>query len=74
MLIPNSLSPDSQTRSDARRGYYDGFINRPNLHVATGLVVIRALMDTTPPEVLARDLPAGQWITGVQVTKLIKHG
>ncbi|APA13089.1 hypothetical protein sscle_10g078590 [Sclerotinia sclerotiorum 1980 UF-70] len=67
MLIPNSLSPDNQTRSDARRGYYDGFINRPNLHVATGLVVIRVLMDSAPPEVLARDLPAGQWITGIQV-------
>ncbi|KAJ8060390.1 hypothetical protein OCU04_010719 [Sclerotinia nivalis] len=67
MLIPNSLSPDNQTRSDARRGYYDGFINRPNLHVATGLVVIRVLMGSTPPEVLARDLPAGQWITGIQI-------
>ncbi|QSZ30071.1 hypothetical protein DSL72_004591 [Monilinia vaccinii-corymbosi] len=67
MLIPNSLSPDSQTRSDARRGYYDGFIDRPNLHVATGQVVIRVLMDPTPQEVLARDLPAGQFITGVQI-------
>ncbi|TGO87750.1 hypothetical protein BPOR_0206g00080 [Botrytis porri] len=67
MLIPNNLSPDSQTRSDARRGYYDNFINRPNLHLATGLVVIRALMDSAPSEVLTRDLPAGQWVTGVQI-------
>ncbi|KAF7947702.1 hypothetical protein EAE96_008782 [Botrytis aclada] len=67
MLIPNNLSPDSQTRSDARRGYYDDFINRPNLHLATGLVVIRVLIDSTPSEVLARDLPAGQWITGIQI-------
>ncbi|TGO29386.1 hypothetical protein BPAE_0015g00300 [Botrytis paeoniae] len=67
MLIPNNLSPDSQTRSDARRGYYDGFINRPNLHLATGLVVIRVLMDSALSEVLARDLPAGQWITGIQI-------
>ncbi|TGO50535.1 hypothetical protein BCON_0181g00020 [Botryotinia convoluta] len=67
MLIPNNLSPDNQTRSDARRGYYDGFINRPNLHLATGLVVIRVLMDSALSEVLARDLPAGQWITGIQI-------
>ncbi|TGO77601.1 hypothetical protein BELL_0099g00030 [Botrytis elliptica] len=67
MLIPNNLSPDSQTRSDARRGYYNGFINRPNLHLATGVVVIRVLMDSAPLEVLARDLPAGQWITGIQI-------
>ncbi|KAI9649804.1 hypothetical protein NHQ30_002385 [Ciborinia camelliae] len=67
MLIPNSLSPASQTRSDARRGYYDSCKHRSNLHVATGLVVIRVLMDSTSPEVLARDLPAGQWITGVQI-------
>ncbi|TGO15329.1 hypothetical protein BTUL_0041g00130 [Botrytis tulipae] len=67
MLIPNNLSPDSQTRSDARRGYYNGFINRPNLHLATGLVVIRVLMGSTPSEVLARDLPAGQWISGIQI-------
>ncbi|THV50780.1 hypothetical protein BGAL_0136g00090 [Botrytis galanthina] len=67
MLIPNNLSPDSQTRSDARRGYYNGFINRPNLHLATGLVVIRVLMGSTPLEVLARDLPAGQWISGIQI-------
>ncbi|KAB8297844.1 hypothetical protein EYC80_001640 [Monilinia laxa] len=66
MLIPNSLSPDSQTRSDARRGYYDSFVNRSNLHIATGQVVIRVLVDSTQ-EVLARDLPAGQFITGVQI-------
>ena len=37
MLIPNNLDPDSQTRSDARTAYFDGFIdNRPNFHVATG--------------------------------------
>ncbi|RAL65637.1 hypothetical protein DID88_005309 [Monilinia fructigena] len=69
MLIPNSLSPDSQTRSDARSGYYDGFVNRSNLHVATGQVVIRVLVDS-PQEVLARDLPAGQFITGVQILEL----
>ncbi|KAF7886352.1 hypothetical protein EAF00_010455 [Botryotinia globosa] len=67
MLIPNNISPDSQTRSDARRGYYNGFINRRNLHLATGLVVIRVLMGSTPSEVLARDLPAGQWISGIQI-------
>ncbi|KAK6600270.1 gmc oxidoreductase [Botrytis cinerea] len=52
MLIPNNLSPDSQTRSDARRGYYDGFNNRPNLHIATGLVVIRVLMGSAPQKFL----------------------
>jgi hypothetical protein len=67
MLIPNNISPDNQTRSDARRGYLDGFIGRPNLHVATGFMVISVLIDSTPG-VLARDLPDGQFITGVQVS------
>ncbi|KAM3065794.1 hypothetical protein ACMFMF_010722 [Clarireedia jacksonii] len=66
MLIPNNISPDNQTRSDARRGYLDGFINRSNLHLVTGFMVIRVLMDSTP-EVLVRDLPDGQFITGVQI-------
>ncbi|PQE13667.1 GMC oxidoreductase protein [Rutstroemia sp. NJR-2017a BVV2] len=66
MLIPNNISPDNQTRSDARRGYLDGFIGRPNLHVVTGFMVIRVLIDSTP-EVLGRDLPDGQFITGVQI-------
>ena len=67
MLIPNNISPDNQTRSDARRGYLDGFIDRPNLDVVTGFMVIRVLIDSSP-QVLGRDLPDGQFITGVQVS------
>ncbi|PQE03811.1 GMC oxidoreductase protein [Rutstroemia sp. NJR-2017a BBW] len=66
MLIPNNISPDNQTRSDARRGYLDGFIDRPNLDVVTGFMVIRVLIDSSP-QVLGRDLPDGQFITGVQI-------
>jgi hypothetical protein len=41
MLIPTSLNPDSQTRSDARTAYLDGFIDdRPNFHVATGQLYV----------------------------------
>ncbi|XMA17919.1 hypothetical protein WAI453_010710 [Rhynchosporium graminicola] len=36
MLIPDSISPNNQTRSSARMGYYDGFSDsRSNLHIAS---------------------------------------
>lgn len=40
-LVPSSLSPDNQTRSDARTAYYEPAVSRPNLHVATGQRVKR---------------------------------
>lgn len=58
MLIPNSISPDNQTRSDARLGYFDGFIDsRPNFHVATGKHVYRLLVEhsnSTQGEILIK--------------------
>ncbi|CAG8979985.1 hypothetical protein HYALB_00005158 [Hymenoscyphus albidus] len=64
MLIPNSISPDNQTRSDARLGYFDGFIDsRPNFHVATGKHVYRLLMDKTNS---ATRSPDGLLIKGVE--------
>jgi choline dehydrogenase len=69
MLIPNSINPDNQTRSDARTAYYDGFINtRPNFHVATGQHATRVLINT-PLNVWQRGYPAGFWISGVEVCK-----
>ena len=68
MLIPNSINPDTQTRSYARNGYFDGFIDsRPNFHVATGQLVIRLLLDTPTPTVIQRDYPEGLWVNGVEV-------
>jgi choline dehydrogenase len=69
MLIPNSINPDNQTRSDARTAYYDGFIStRPNFHVATGQHVTRVVIDT-PLNVRQRDYPAGFWISRAEVCK-----
>jgi hypothetical protein len=71
MLVPNSLDPDSQTRSYARTGYFDNIVDtRPNFHVAPGQLVIRLLIDT-PPIVAARDYPAGLWVSGVQVSSTL---
>ncbi|KAK0119720.1 hypothetical protein ONS95_011156 [Cadophora gregata] len=68
MLIPDSISPDNQTRSSARLGYYDGFIDsRPNFHIASQQHVTRVLLDQdAPANVTSRDYPPGQWIGGVE--------
>jgi len=69
MLIPNSMSPDNQTRSDARLAYFNGFIDtRPNFHVITGLATVKVLVDENPT-LDRRDLPAGLWISGVEVSR-----
>ncbi|EPE24373.1 FAD/NAD(P)-binding protein [Glarea lozoyensis ATCC 20868] len=47
MLIPSSISPENQTRSDARLAYFDNIVNsRPNFHVATGKHVYRLILET----------------------------
>lgn len=44
-FIPTDLDPNNQTRSDARRTYFDPYVARPNLHVITGQHVTRVLID-----------------------------
>jgi choline dehydrogenase-like flavoprotein len=43
--IPTALDPKTQTRSDARRTYYDSVKNRPNLKLITGVEVNEVLFD-----------------------------
>ena len=43
-LVPADIDPNNQTRSDARRAYYDPFAARSNLHVITGQHVTRILI------------------------------
>ena len=40
-FIPTDLDPQNQTRSDARRAYFDPYASRPNFHVITGQLVTR---------------------------------
>ncbi|KAH8681511.1 GMC oxidoreductase [Xylariales sp. PMI_506] len=40
-VIPSSISPDNQSRSDARTAYLDSVISRPNLHLLTGHTAAR---------------------------------
>jgi choline dehydrogenase len=42
-FLPSTIHPTNQSRSDARRAYYDPYINRTNFHVATGQQVTRIL-------------------------------
>lgn len=35
-FVPTDLHPTNQTRSDARRSYYDPYASRENFHVITG--------------------------------------
>ena len=44
-FVPTDLDPNNQTRSDARRTYYDPYVGRSNLHVITGQHVTRVLVD-----------------------------
>ncbi|KAI9884234.1 MAG: hypothetical protein M1823_003983 [Watsoniomyces obsoletus] len=44
-LIPTALHPVNQTRSDARRTYYDPYATRSNLHIITGHQATRLLID-----------------------------
>ena len=44
-LMPLSLDPVNQTRSSARRAYYDPYTARPNLWVSTGQTVTQILFD-----------------------------
>ncbi|KAK4690917.1 hypothetical protein P7C71_g5976, partial [Lecanoromycetidae sp. Uapishka_2] len=43
-FVPTDLDPKNQTRSDARRTYYDPYANRNNFHVITGQHVTRILV------------------------------
>lgn len=42
-FIPTDLDPNNQTRSDARRTYYDPYVSRANFHIITGQYVTRIL-------------------------------
>lgn len=44
-FVPTDIDPKNQTRSDARRTYYDPFRQRQNFHVITGQHVTRVLID-----------------------------
>ena len=56
--IPYALNPDSQTRSDARRTYYDSAKSRSNLQLVTNLSATEVLFD-------------GLTANGVQFTSLV---
>lgn len=44
VLVPTDLDPINQTRSDARRAYFDPYAARNNFHVITGQHVTRVLI------------------------------
>lgn len=44
-FVPTDLDPHNQTRSDARRAYFDPYASRKNFHVITGQHVTRVLID-----------------------------
>lgn len=44
-LVPTDLDPNNQTRSDARRAYFDPIVHRENFHVITGQHVTRVLIE-----------------------------
>ena len=48
-FLPSSIDPINQTRSDARRAYFDPYSNRSNLHVLVGSQVTQVLFNASEP-------------------------
>lgn len=68
MLIPNDINSENQTRSDARRSYYDPFSIRSNFHVLTNYHVTKLLLKHSDSSLL-RSTAAGKLVVdGVEVT------
>ncbi|KAK3319359.1 hypothetical protein B0H66DRAFT_624076 [Apodospora peruviana] len=44
MIVPSTMSVQSQSRADSRTAYLDGAISRPNLHLASEQTVTRILI------------------------------
>lgn len=44
-FVPTDIDPNNQTRSDARRAYFDPYTDRDNFQVVTGQHVTRILID-----------------------------
>jgi hypothetical protein len=44
-FLPSSIHPTNQSRSDARRAYYDPYIHRSNFHVATSQQATRIVTE-----------------------------
>ncbi|KAI9830622.1 MAG: hypothetical protein M1819_005432 [Sarea resinae] len=78
-FIPTDISPENQTRSDARRTYYDPYVMRPNFHVVTGQHVTRIIIegvegdnaDNTP---IPGDSSTGEGSSGAASEPLFGNG
>lgn len=58
-LVPTDLDPNNQTRSDARRAYFDPVVHRENFHVITGQHVTRVLIEGVGGDTEASNPTAG---------------
>ena len=59
-LVPTDLDPNNQTRSDARRAYFDPVVSRENMHVITGQHVTRILIEGVEANIaVANPTPGG---------------
>jgi hypothetical protein len=47
-FLPSDIEPINQTRSDARRTYYDPYCSRPNYNILVNSQVTRILFDAPP--------------------------
>ena len=57
--MPTDLDPNNQTRSDARRAYFDPVVSRKNFHVITGQHVTRILIEGIGANVAVTNPTAG---------------
>ncbi|MCJ1311298.1 hypothetical protein MMC25_004969 [Agyrium rufum] len=63
-FCPQDLDPINQTRSDARRAYYDPFQSRPNFHVLLGNQVTQILIEGQANNAAASNTSSGGNETG----------
>ncbi|MCJ1250314.1 hypothetical protein MMC30_007540 [Trapelia coarctata] len=58
-FVPTDLHPTNQTRSDARRSYYDPYASRANFHVITGQHVTQLLIEGVSENLAAQNPSTG---------------
>lgn len=73
MIVPSSMTPTNQSRSDSRTSYLDGVIDRPNLHLATEQTVTRILIGKTDDAFALPPLGHLKRALGVEVSLDYRH-
>jgi choline dehydrogenase-like flavoprotein len=67
MIVPSSILPKNQSRSDSRTSYIDDAIDRPNLHLATEQTATRIHIERTDSSIALPPFGKLMRASGVEV-------